>query len=190
MQLSVPLETFRTWDSGRRAIPLGVMQRARFFVAELGRRNERLPLAQLANVLNVQARPTVSESELLSLDHLAQELGVHQRTLRAAARSGRLQVQFSVRSVFGRPVRVATRAAAQAFMEKAYRRYAGQSPAVAPLQTVPDDFDERLKILRRDLGLTQQTLAALVGAAGRAVVYQWESRKRSPSPSFGNASPF
>ena len=42
-------------------------------------------------------------AELLSLDQLARELGVHQCTLRAAARTGRLQVTFSSRSAFGRP---------------------------------------------------------------------------------------
>jgi DNA-binding XRE family transcriptional regulator len=30
--------------------------------------------------------------------------------------------------------------------------------------------------LRRRLGLSQQQLAAKVGAAGKAVVYQWEGR--------------
>jgi len=35
-----------------------------------------------------------------------------------------------------------------------------------------------------DLGLTQAPLAARVGAARKAVVYQWESRKRCPSPLF------
>jgi len=39
--------------------------------------------------------------------HRAREQGVHQRTLWAAARTGRLQVTFSIRSVFGRPLRTA-----------------------------------------------------------------------------------
>ena len=30
--------------------------------------------------------------------------------------------------------------------------------------------------------LTQGALAGRIGAAGKAVVYQWESRKRTPSP--------
>ena len=34
--------------------------------------------------------------------------------------------------------------------------------------------------LRHRLGLSQQQLAAKVGAAGKAVVYQWESGKRRP----------
>jgi DNA-binding transcriptional regulator YiaG len=38
--------------------------------------------------------------------------------------------------------------------------------------------------LRQRLGFSQQQLAAKVGAAGRAVVYQWESGKRKPSRVF------
>jgi hypothetical protein len=34
------------------------------------------------------------------------------------------------------------------------------------------------------LGLSQRQLASKVGAAGKAVVYQWESDKRKPSPVF------
>ena len=32
--------------------------------------------------------------------------------------------------------------------------------------------------------LTQEALAQRIGAAGKAVVYQWESRQRTPSPVF------
>ena len=38
--------------------------------------------------------------------------------------------------------------------------------------------------LRRRMRLTQEALAQRIGAAGKAVVYQWESRKRTPSPVF------
>jgi transcriptional regulator with XRE-family HTH domain len=55
---------------------------------------------------------------------------------------------------------------------------------VAPLPFVPHDYDARLKRLRRRLRLTQEDLARRVGAANKAVVYQWESRKRAPSPVF------
>ena len=125
-----------------------------------------------------------TNTELLSLDQLARELGVHQRTLRAAARTGRLQVTFSSRSAFGRPIRLASRAAGRAFIQKDYRRYGGQSPAVAPLPFVPEDYDDRLRRLRRRFGLTQHELARRIRAANKAVVYQWESRKRTPSPVF------
>jgi DNA-binding XRE family transcriptional regulator len=38
--------------------------------------------------------------------------------------------------------------------------------------------------VRRRLRLSQQQLAAKVGAASKAVVYQWECGKRKPSPVF------
>ena len=42
----------------------------------------------------------------------------------------------------------------------------------------------QLKALRRHLDISQAGLARMVGAAGKAVVYQWEARKRTPSPVF------
>ena len=98
MLLHVPLETLPTWDSGRRAVPARVFAEAKHVVAD---------------------RPR--QTELLSLDVLARELGVHERTLRAAARAGRLVVKFSPRSAFGRPIRLATRAAAAEFMLRYYK---------------------------------------------------------------------
>jgi DNA-binding transcriptional regulator YiaG len=160
--MGVPTNTFRMWDSGLRLIPPQMLQRAKGAATEHAR-----------------------NSELLSLDQLARELGVHQRTLRAAARMGRLQVTFSIQSVFGRPLRLATRAAGWAFMRTHYRHYGRRpGPVVAPLPSVPHDYDARLKSLRHRLRLTQADLARRVGAANRAVVYQWESRKRTPSPVF------
>lgn len=157
--LSVPLKTFRPWDSGRRAIPVAVLRRARDVVAHYQRQHELLPLSQLA-----------------------QELRVHIRTLQAAVRTGRLEAHFAVKSVFGRPRRLATRAAAEEFMATHYRRFGGQKACPAPLPTVPPDYDQQLRALRRRLRLTQDALARRIGAAGKAVVYQWESRKRTPSP--------
>ncbi len=159
--LSVALETFRTWDSGRRGVPTQMLQRARAVVTHHARQTELLPLDQLAN-----------------------ELHVHVRTLQAAVRTGRLDAHFSVKSVFGRPVRFATRAAGERFMATHYRRFAGQQACPCPLSTVPDDYDQQLRILRRRLRLTQDGLARCTGAAGKAVIYQWESRKRTPSPVF------
>jgi DNA-binding transcriptional regulator YiaG len=157
--LSVPLETLRPWDSGRRAIPVAVLQRARIVVGHHARQTQLLPLDQLAN-----------------------EFHVHVRTLRAAVRTGRLDAHFSVKSVFGRPRRLATRAAAEQFIATHYRRFGGQKECPAPLPTVPPDYDKQLQALRRRLRLTQTSLARRIGAAGKAVVYQWESRKRTPSP--------
>jgi len=52
----------------------------------------------------------------------------------------------------------------------------------APLPTVPNDYPQQLRALGRRLRLTQAGLARRIGAAGKAVIYQWESRKRTPSP--------
>ena len=125
---------------------------------------------------------TPRQRELLPLAELAKELGVHVRTLQAAARTGRLETQFSVRSVFGRPMRFASRDAGEQFIARHYRCFSGQEICPAPLPTVPDDYDKRLRDVRRRRGLTQGALARCIGAAGKAVVYQWESRKRTPSP--------
>jgi hypothetical protein len=50
--------------------------------------------------------------------------------------------------------------------------------------TVPTNYAAILVGLRQRLGLSQQQLAETVGAATKAVVYQWESGKRQPSPVF------
>ena len=122
------------------------------------------------------------QEELLPLGELARELGVHVRTLQAAARTGRLRAHFSVRSVFGRPMRCASRAAGQQFVARHYRCFSGQQICPAPLPTVPDDYDKRLRDVRRRSALSQDALARRIGAASKAVVYQWESRRRTPSP--------
>jgi len=49
---------------------------------------------------------------------------------------------------------------------------------------VPENYAATLVGLRYRLGLSQQELATKVAAAGKAVVYQWESGKRRPSPVF------
>ncbi len=157
--LKVPVNTFRMWDSGMRRPPADVITRARAALAARAKQRELLPLAQLA-----------------------QELGVHIRTLQAAARTGRLETHFSVKSVFGRPRRFASRAAGEHFLAKHYRCFSGQEVCPIPLPIVPNDYDARLRALRRQMHLTQGTLAKRIGAAGKAVVYQWESRKRRPSP--------
>ena len=157
--LAVPLETLRMWDSGRRPTPARVLAQATTVLTNAKRQQELLPLAQLAT-----------------------ELGVHVRTLQAAARTGRLAAQFGVRSVFGRPVRFSTRAAAAQFMALYYRCFSGQEICPLPLVTVPEDYDACLRRLRHQMRLSQAALAKRIGAANKAVVYQWESRKRRPSP--------
>ena len=58
------------------------------------------------------------------------------------------------------------------------------TPVPLTWASVPEDYDVQLKALRRRLDISQSGLARLVGAAGKAVVYQWEARKRTPSPLF------
>lgn len=126
--------------------------------------------------------------ELLQLDQLAKELGVHIRTLQAAARTGRLEAQFSVRSVFGRPIRFPSRAAGEQFFAKHYRCFSGQQSGPLPLPTVPDDYDAHLRDLRRRMHLTQEALARRIGAASKAVVYQWERESGRRHQCCGNVS--
>jgi hypothetical protein len=150
------------WDSGLRPTPGHIVERARAAVSD-----------------------ALRDRELLTLPELASELRVHVRTLQAAARTGRLEVQYSARSVFGRPLRFSSRAAGKAFLRDHYKRYVGQSPGGFSVPgTAPAGFQRQLRELRRHLRLSQADLAELIGAANRDVVYQWESSKRVPSPVF------
>lgn len=161
--LGVSAETYRTWDSGRRVVPPAWLEKARELVA--------------AN----------DPGRLWPLQELAAELGVHVRTLRDAARTGRLEVTYENRVVFGNPVPKATITAGRAFMERYYRQsYSRFAPKPRPPERtcVPPDCARQLLRVRRELRLTQTQLAKQIGAAGKAVVYQWESRKRKPSPVF------
>lgn len=161
--LGVAVETFRTWDTGRRPAPAAVVRRAQTLTVKRPA-NSRLPLQILAD-----------------------ELHVHVRTLRAAAHDGRLAATFGPRPYFGKLTATATREAAASFMATWYRRTYGRGQrrlqAVCRV-AVPANYPTQLIGLRRRLGLSQQRLAAKVGAASKAVVYQWESGKRKPSPVF------
>lgn len=162
--LSVPVNTLRMWDSGLRPARLEVVVKAKAVVAEHHHQHE-----------------------LLSLDTLAREFGIHQRTLRDAVRAGRLEVQFSTRSVFGRPIRLATRAAVRAYQAQYYRRSYSRTmrkPAKPGRFVLPEDYSERITLTRHALRVTLTEFAAAIGAANKAVVYQWESGKRKPSAVF------
>ena len=124
---------------------------------------------------------------LWSLQQLATELGVHVRTLRDAARNGRLEVSYETRVVFRNLIPRATLAAGRAFVERYYKRsYSRFAPRPSPPEQtrVPPDWAPRLLHIRQSLQMTQARLASEIGAAGKAVVYQWESGKRRPSPLF------
>ncbi len=77
-QLNVPLETYRPWDAGRREPPPQLLTRAR----------------------TLAGYP--DETVLLPLPVLALMIGVHVRTLHAAARSGRLGVAYETRTTLRR----------------------------------------------------------------------------------------
>ena len=154
-------ESYRTWDAGRRATPLKILARARALATH---RDDHAPLP---------------------LSVLALLIGVHVKTLRAAARDGRLPVIYDTRTTFRR-LRARATPAARAFRRSYYGRSVEPGDRRAPLTwaNVPDDYDAQIRALRRARGLSQAQLATLVGAARKAVVYQWEARKRTPSSVF------
>ena len=155
-------ESYRTWDAGRRPTPPKVLARARALVTHR------------------------DDHALLPLPVLALLVGVHVKTLRAAARDGRLPVTYDTRTTFRHLRAHATPAAAQAFRRSYYRRTVRPDDRRTPLTwaSVPSDYAEQIRALRRARGLSQAQLATLVGAARKAVVYQWEARTRTPSPVF------
>ena len=160
--LGVSPESYRTWDAGRRATPPKILARARALATHR------------------------DEQALLPLPVLALLIGVHVKTLRAAARDGRLPVTYDTRTTFRRLRARATPAAAGAFRRSYYGRTVRPADRRAPLtwSAVPINYDIRIRAVRRGLGLSQARFAARVGAARKAVVYQWETRKRCPSPVF------
>ena len=160
--LGVSPESYRTWDAGRRATPLKMLARARALATHR------------------------DDHALLPLPVLALLIGVHVKTLRAAARDGRLPVTYDTRTTFRRLRARATPAAARAFRRSYYGRIVRPDDRRAPLtwSMVPVDYDVRIRAVRQRLGLSQARFAARVGAARKAVVYQWETRKRCPSPVF------
>ena len=111
---------------------------------------------------------------------------MHVKTLRAAARDGRLPVTYGTRTTFRRLRARATLAAATQFRRSYFGRQVRPADRLQPLSwaSVPEDYDVQIRALRRARGVSQAQLATLVGAARNAVVYQWEARKRTPSPLF------
>ena len=155
-------ESYRTWDAGRRATPLKILARARALATHR------------------------DDHALLPLPVLALLIGVHVKTLRSAARDGRLPVTYDTRTTFRHLRGRATLAAATQFRHTYYGRPVKPVDRRVPLTwaSVPNDYDVQIRAFRRAHGLSQGELATLVGAAQKAVVYQWEARKRTPSPLF------
>ena len=155
-------ESYRTWDAWRRAPPLKILARARALATHR------------------------DDHALLPLPMLALLIGVHVKTRRSAARDGRLPVTYDTRTTFRRLRARATHAAGTQFRRAYYGRPVKPVDRRTPLTwaSVPSDYDAQIRALRRARGLRQAQLATLVGAARKAVVYQWEAGKRTPSPVF------
>jgi DNA-binding XRE family transcriptional regulator len=102
------------------------------------------------------------------------------------ASDGRLRVTYDTRTTFRRLRARATLADADTFLHTYFENAVWPKERPAPLNwsQIPPDYADRIRHVRQRLGLTQAEFASRVGAARKAVVYQWESRKRCPSPLF------
>ena len=100
-------ESYRTWDAGRRATPPKILARARALATHR------------------------DDHALLPLPVLALLIGVHVKTLRAAARDGRLPVTYDTRTTFRRLRARATLADARAFRRSYYGRTVRPVPSRA-----------------------------------------------------------
>src|SRR5215471_17834327 len=116
-QLRVALETYRTWDSGRRPVRPTILTRAN----ELALRHD-------------PRRP-------LPLEILARLIHVHRRTLQAAARDGRLCVSYDPRTTFRRLRAHATLADGERFRREFFDRaqWPSMRPAALRWEDVPSD---------------------------------------------------
>lgn len=193
--IDVSVETVRAWDSGRRRIPAAAVAAIRAAAFQhlrgvaLTVLDAEVPAESAAPALHSSdASGTSSDAtsqHLSPLREVARAIGVSVYTLRAAVRDGRLAAVYSTRVVFGRPIPLSTVADGLEYFRRYHgrrRRWVTWPPTPEPLPTVPADYDVQLRSLRRRAGLTQTQLATAIGAANKAVVYQWESRKRRPSP--------
>ena len=124
--LGVSPKSYRTWDAGRRATPPKLLARARALATHR------------------------DEHALLPLPVLALLIGVHVKTLRAAARDGRLSVTYDTRTTFRRLRARATPAAARAFRRSYFGRTVKLVDRRAPLTwaSVPDDYDVQIRVFR------------------------------------------
>ena len=114
--LGVSPESYRTWDAGRRATPPKILARA------------------LATHRDDHA--------LLPLPVLALLIGVHVKTLRAAARDGRLPVTYDTRTTFRRLRARATLAAATQFRRVYYGRQVRPADRREPQQLLSGNYPQ------------------------------------------------
>lgn len=189
--IGVALETMRAWDSGRRQPPAAALAQISSIVSAYARgQSPEPPMDRRDSVSRLlapapDAAATRSDEAPLALPVLARVLNVSVFRLREAARDGRLAVTYGTRVAFGHAIPRATLAAGEVYKRQFYGKKARWVDRPGPptlLATPPPDFDRQIAGLRRRLCLTQTQLARRIGAANKAVIYQWESRKRRPSP--------
>jgi DNA-binding transcriptional regulator YiaG len=114
-QLGVSLETCRRWDADRRT--------------------PRHEILVMANALALRRNPLA----LLQLGTLARLVGVHVRTLHAAAKDGRLRVTYDTRTTFRRLRTRATLADAEHFKREYFDKamWPVERPAQVTWETIP-----------------------------------------------------
>lgn len=147
-RLGVAVETYRTWDAGRRMPPAAIVRQAHALAGH------------------------PDKHQLLPLPVLARMVGVHVRTLHLAARLGRLPVEYDTRTTFRRLRPRATLAAAVMFRSMHYRKHGRRGSVPPPLtwDAIPADWSEQILRLRMHLGLSQAEFARVIGAARKAIV--------------------
>ena len=165
--LGVSPESYRTWDAGRRAVPPQVMARARAIATHR------------------------DEHALLPLPVLALLIGVHVKTLRAAARDGRLPVTYDTRTTFRRLRAYATLAAATQFRRSYFGRQVRRADRPQPLTwaSVPEDYNVQIRALRRARGLSQGQLATLWARRTKPLSISGRRGNARRRPCSGNESP-
>lgn len=179
VRLAIDLETCRVLDSGRRQAPIAILARVRLLA-------HQVLAPPIDDEPEAPPKSAPVDEPLLSLPTLALMIGVHARTLWNAARRGQLAVEYDTRTTFRQLRSRSTLTEARRYRDQNYgRRHLGASRMSAPSWgAIPRDYDTRVRRLRRRMRLTQGAFARQLGAANKAVIYQWESRRRCPSPVF------
>ena len=126
--LGVSSESYRTWDAGRRATPAQILARARALATHR------------------------DDHALLPLPVLALLIGVHVKTLRAAARDGRLPVTYDTKTTFRHLRARATLAVATQFRRSYFGRQVRPADRLQPLTwaSVPEESSPFLVETLRD----------------------------------------
>ena len=165
--LGVSPESYRTWDAGRWATPLKILARARALATHRDD-HAHLPLPVLALLI-----------------------GVHVKTLRSAARDGRLPVTYDTRTTFRRLRARATLAAGTQFRRAYYGRQVRPSDRREPPRwaSVPGDYDVQLRSLRRARGLSRRNWPRWWARRGRPSSINGRRGNARRRPCSGNESP-